>query len=171
MTSCSSAFEIPSRARSLTFQRSVCQRHPWQHQAQVCRTALAAAFHRSATACRSFCFVSRLSDLRNAVPRYRVWRDGIMAKECQSVEDVWAETGDMICFLLGRSTRQHTASRTLPFRRLKLVWWVFYCMDANAGCSFSWEDKLAQAGLVPRHAEMGCNVPMYRCANACVPPL
>ena len=52
--------------------------------------------------CRSFCFMSHLSDLRNAVPKYRVWRDGIVAKECHSVEDVWAETGDMVCFLLGR---------------------------------------------------------------------
>ena len=30
------------------------------------------------------------------------------------------------------------------------------------GCSFSWEDKLAAAGLAPRHVEAGTNVPMYR---------
>jgi len=30
------------------------------------------------------------------------------------------------------------------------------------GCSFSFEGALARAGLVPRHWEEGCNVPMYR---------
>jgi 5-oxoprolinase (ATP-hydrolysing) len=30
------------------------------------------------------------------------------------------------------------------------------------GCSFSFEDALAVAGLVPRHVEEGVNVPMYR---------
>ena len=29
------------------------------------------------------------------------------------------------------------------------------------GCSFSWEDELAKAGLPPRHVEEGRNVPMY----------
>lgn len=32
------------------------------------------------------------------------------------------------------------------------------------GCSFSWEAALADAGLVPRHVELGRNVPMYRTA-------
>ena len=36
----------------------------------------------------------------------------------------------------------------------------------SAGCSFSWEDKLAQASLLPRHIKMGRNVPMYRCVCA-----
>jgi len=30
------------------------------------------------------------------------------------------------------------------------------------GCSFSWEDVLAENKLIPRHVEMSCNVPMYR---------
>jgi uncharacterized protein YcsI (UPF0317 family) len=30
------------------------------------------------------------------------------------------------------------------------------------GCSFSFDSALAQAGLVPRHVELGRNVPMYR---------
>ena len=30
------------------------------------------------------------------------------------------------------------------------------------GCSFSWEDKLKQAGHCPRHIKEGVNVPMYR---------
>ena len=29
------------------------------------------------------------------------------------------------------------------------------------GCSFTWEDILAAAGLVPRHIEENCNVPMF----------
>ena len=41
-----------------------------------------------------------------------------------------AETGDLVCFLLG--------------------------------CSFSWEDQLTRAGLLPRHIEQQRNVPMYR---------
>ena len=53
-----------------------------------------------------------------------------LEREAPSVEDVWAEAGDMVCFLLG--------------------------------CSFSWENQLAEAGLVPRQIEQGSNVPMYR---------
>lgn len=30
------------------------------------------------------------------------------------------------------------------------------------GCSFTFEQALADAGLVPRHQEVGRNVPMYR---------
>lgn len=29
------------------------------------------------------------------------------------------------------------------------------------GCSFSWEDHLEQAGLIPRHVQQGTNVPMF----------
>jgi uncharacterized protein YcsI (UPF0317 family) len=104
--------------------------------------------------------VRSAADLRNAVPRYRVWRDGVMDQECASVEDVWAETGDMVCFLLGMSTpsvRTHSTPLDVQTERS-----FPNCSYVHAGCSFSWEDKLAQAGLVPRHAEIGCNVPMYR---------
>ena len=60
-----------------------------------------------------------------------------LEREAPSVEDVWAEAGDMVCFLLG--------------------------------CSFSWENQLAEAGLVPRQIEQGSNVPMYRTNISCRP--
>jgi len=37
------------------------------------------------------------------------------------------------------------------------------------GCSFSFEEALAAAGVPLRHVERGCNVPMYRTAVACAP--
>jgi uncharacterized protein YcsI (UPF0317 family) len=37
------------------------------------------------------------------------------------------------------------------------------------GCSFSFEEALADAGVPLRHVERGCNVPMYRTARPCVP--
>ena len=35
------------------------------------------------------------------------------------------------------------------------------------GCSFSFEEALAAAGVPLRHVERGCNVPMYRTSRAC----
>ena len=37
------------------------------------------------------------------------------------------------------------------------------------GCSFSFEEALAEAGVPLRHVEAGCNVPMYRTTRACAP--
>jgi len=37
------------------------------------------------------------------------------------------------------------------------------------GCSFSFEEALAEAGVPLRHVECGCNVPMYRTTRPCVP--
>lgn len=67
------------------------------------------------------------SDLRRDLPRYHVWRNGVMVEERTDVVELWEE--DMQGFLLG--------------------------------CSFSWEELLAAAGLVPRHIEEGKNVPMF----------
>jgi len=37
------------------------------------------------------------------------------------------------------------------------------------GCSFSFEEALAEAGVPLRHVQMGCNVPMYRTQVPCAP--
>ncbi len=37
------------------------------------------------------------------------------------------------------------------------------------GCSFSFEEALAEAGVPVRHLERGCNVPMYRTRRPCLP--
>lgn len=37
------------------------------------------------------------------------------------------------------------------------------------GCSFSFEEALAVAGVPLRHVELGCNVPMYRTSRPCAP--
>ena len=37
------------------------------------------------------------------------------------------------------------------------------------GCSFSFEEALAEADVPLRHVECGCNVPMYRTSRPCVP--
>ena len=43
------------------------------------------------------------ADLRSAVPRYRIWRDGVLTEDMvPSVEDVWAETVKMMHFVVKR---------------------------------------------------------------------
>ncbi len=48
-------------------------------------------------------------------------------------------------------------------------WWEEDLVAFLLGCSFTFERALAQAGLVPRHVELGCNVPMYRTNRPCQP--
>ena len=40
--------------------------------------------------------------------------------------------------------------------------WTADMVGFLLGCSFSWEQALADAGLCPRHVTQGTNVPMYR---------
>ena len=65
------------------------------------------------------------SDLRKDLPRYRVWRDGVLAEECNDVTALVA--GEQ-----GGATR-----------------WVSFLL----GCSFSFEEALLSAGLPVRHLE------------------
>lgn len=48
-------------------------------------------------------------------------------------------------------------------------WWRDDLVAFLLGCSFTFEDALAEAGIRLRHWECGCNVPMYRTALECVP--
>jgi uncharacterized protein YcsI (UPF0317 family) len=67
-------------------------------------------------------------DIRTDIPRYRVWRDGVLVDEPRDLKSVWRD--DLMSFVIG--------------------------------CSFSFEEALAQAGVPLRHIELGTNVPMYR---------
>jgi uncharacterized protein YcsI (UPF0317 family) len=49
------------------------------------------------------------------------------------------------------------------------AWWRDDLVGFLLGCSFTFEDALARAGLPVRHLEMGCNVPMYRTSTPCRP--
>ena len=40
-------------------------------------------------------------DIRSDVPRYRVWRDGVMVEECTDVRHVWRD--DLVSFAIGCS--------------------------------------------------------------------
>lgn len=40
-------------------------------------------------------------DIRTDIPRYRVWRDGVLVDECQDVRDIWRD--DLVSFLIGCS--------------------------------------------------------------------
>jgi uncharacterized protein YcsI (UPF0317 family) len=40
-------------------------------------------------------------DIRTDVPRYRVWRDGVLAEECADVRHVWRD--DLVSFVIGCS--------------------------------------------------------------------
>lgn len=65
-------------------------------------------------------------DIRTDVPRYRIFENGVLTKEVDSIDDVWRD--DFVTFVIG--------------------------------CSFSFEDALAKAGLCIRHIDQGRNVPM-----------
>jgi len=47
------------------------------------------------------------ADLRTDLPRYRVWRDGVLVDEPTDVVDLW--TGDLVAFLVGCSFSFETA--------------------------------------------------------------
>mgnify|MGYP005848811675 FL=1 len=48
-------------------------------------------------------------------------------------------------------------------------WWRDDLVAFLLGCSFTFEDALAEAGIALRHWERGCNVPMYRTSLQCAP--
>lgn len=48
-------------------------------------------------------------------------------------------------------------------------WWRDDLVAFLLGCSFTFEDALAEAGIALRHWERGCNVPMYRTSLQCTP--
>mgnify|MGYP001041909065 CR=1 FL=1 len=48
-------------------------------------------------------------------------------------------------------------------------WWRDDLVGFLLGCSFTFEDALAEAGIPLRHWEHGCNVPMYRTSLQCAP--
>ena len=80
-------------------------------------------------------YVAPGADLRTDLPRYRVYRDGVLVEEPIDLKRWWRN--DLVGFLLG--------------------------------CSFTFENALAQAGIPLRHIELGRNVPMYRTNRACRP--
>ncbi len=43
------------------------------------------------------------ADLRNDLPLYRIWRDGVLAQETPDATDAWAEHPDLVSFLIGCS--------------------------------------------------------------------
>lgn len=43
------------------------------------------------------------ADLRTDIPRYRVWRDGVLAEETGDATEAWAEHPDLVTFLIGCS--------------------------------------------------------------------
>src|SRR5919108_1038486 len=50
-----------------------------------------------------------------------------------------------------------------------LAWWRPGSVAFLLGCSFTFENALLEAGVLVRHLEQGCNVPMYRTNIACRP--
>src|SRR5215472_14694233 len=74
-------------------------------------------------------------DIRTDLPKYRVWRRGILVEEPSDVRHLWRD--DLVGFALG--------------------------------CSFSFEEALAEEGIELRHVTCGSNVPMYRTNIGCVP--
>lgn len=76
------------------------------------------------------------SDVRTDLPRYRVWRDGVLAEEVADIRHMWpdAEPG---------------AGAPVPAADARRNWVAFLL-----GCSFSFEEALLDAGLPVRHLEL-----------------
>jgi len=74
-------------------------------------------------------------DIRYDIPRYRVYKDGVLADEPYDIASHWRD--DLVSFVLG--------------------------------CSFSFEQALAEAGIPLRHIEEQRTVPMYRTNIATTP--
>lgn len=66
-------------------------------------------------------------DLRTDIPRYRIWRDGVLVDEVTDATEAWAEHDDLVAFLIGCSftfefplldagipVRHITAGRNVP---------------------------------------------------------
>ena len=65
------------------------------------------------------CVEGHEADVRTDLPAYRVWKDGVIVEETSDVSSVYDERNEEDEFLA-----------------------------FALGCSFSWEDELAEAGLV-----------------------
>lgn len=96
------------------------------------------------------------ADIRTALPRYRVWRDGVLAGEAESAEAAWAEMAAMEGGGSGKeagSAAGAAAGVSGAFGSAPVGFLL--------GCSFSFEEAMATAGLPVRHVQEGRNVPMY----------
>jgi uncharacterized protein YcsI (UPF0317 family) len=83
------------------------------------------------------------ADLRTDLPLYRKWALGEQEQSPSSA----SENAGGPCFL--------EAPDATP-------WWRQDMTAFLLGCSFSFEEALTRAGIVPRHVEQAMNVPMYR---------
>jgi hypothetical protein len=95
------------------------------------------------------------TDATNDARRYRVYRNGVVAEERDSVSDLWApyaatssDAGDV-----GSGNDGGRSGGVSHGSAGGMVGFLL-------GCSFSWEQALVDAGLIPRHIEEGRNVPM-----------
>lgn len=80
------------------------------------------------------------ADLRNDLPRYRVFRNGRCVDQPTSITAYWPDTSndarcDLVAFLIA--------------------------------CSFTFDSALIEAGVPVRHVEQRCNVSMYRTNIEC----
>lgn len=90
---------------------------------------------------RTFSLTAPGSDIAKDIPRYRIYKDGILTQECTDVSEVFdayqLNQGKLVSFLIG--------------------------------CSFSFETELLEAGIPVRQIEEGVNVPMYQTTIPCIP--
>ncbi|KAA0165534.1 hypothetical protein FNF31_01879 [Cafeteria roenbergensis] len=94
------------------------------------------------------------ADIRTALPRYRIWRDGVLAGEADSAEAAWAEMAAMEAGADRGAARDASAADAAAAARGGPVAFLL-------GCSFSFEEAMEKAGLPVRHVQEGRNVPMF----------
>ena len=87
------------------------------------------------------------SDVRKDIPKYRVWRDGVLAEEVDDITHLWPSSG----------ARREAA----PGARSD---WVAFLL----GCSFSFEEALQRESLPVRHLQE--SVESRASSNPACPP-
>ena len=84
------------------------------------------------------------SDVRTDLPRYRVWRDGVLAEEVDDIRHLWIPPPSPG----GSGAAAAAASAPPPHPDARSDWVAFLL-----GCSFSFESALLAAGLPVRHLQ------------------
>ena len=113
-------------------------------------------------------------DIRQDLPRYRIFRNGILTEEVDNLLGPGLPTPHIGAGAAGGGAVRNAEKGGVPAAdvvgtleddggpsRVSTLWRDDF-VTFVIGCSFSFEEALSRAGIPLRHVEQGRNVPMYR---------
>jgi uncharacterized protein YcsI (UPF0317 family) len=109
-------------------------------------------------------------DIRTDLPRYRIFRDGVLVQEVDNLLGpslaTTATNGEtppaVAVAVAGAADAVGTNEDDSAKAGAGSTLWQDDFVTFVIGCSFSFEEALSRAGIPIRHIEQGRNVPMYR---------